>query len=43
MAVDKTVNLEEVRLLEILAERFELSDLEIAAIKQSAEARFRMI
>jgi hypothetical protein len=43
MAVDKTVNLEEVRLLDILAERFELSDLVIAAIKHSAEARFRVL
>ena len=43
MAVDKTVNLEEVRLLEILAERFDLSDLDIAALKQSAESRFRSL
>jgi hypothetical protein len=43
MAVDKTVNLEEVRLLEILAERFDLSDLVIAAVKQSAEARYRAL
>jgi tellurite resistance protein len=42
-AVDKTVNLEEVRLLEILAERFDLSDLDIAAVKQSAEARYRTL
>lgn len=43
MAVDKTVNLEEVRLLDILAERFEHSDLITAAIKLSAEARFRSL
>lgn len=43
MAVDKTVNLEEVRLLDILAERFELSDLIVAAIKESAEARYRAL
>ena len=43
MAVDKTVNLEEVRLLDILAERFALSDLVIAAVKHSAEARFRTL
>ena len=42
-AVDKNVNLEEVRLLEILAERLDLSDLVIAAIKQSAEARYRAL
>ena len=42
-AVDKTVNLEEVRLLEILAERFDLSDLVVAAIKCSAEARYRAL
>ena len=43
MAVDKTVNLEEVRLLDILAERFDLSDLVVAAIKQSAESRYRSL
>ena len=43
MAVDKTVNLEEVRLLDILAERFDHSDLITAAIKLSAEARFRSL
>lgn len=43
MAVDKTVNLEEVRLLDILAERFDLSDLVIAAVKHSAEARYRSL
>ena len=43
MAVDKTVNLEEVRLLDILAEHFELSDLVTASIKHSAEARFRTL
>ena len=42
-AVDKTVNLEEVRLLEILAEKLDLTDLETAAIKQSAEARYRAL
>lgn len=43
MVVDKTVNLEEVRLLDILAERFELSDLVVAAVKHSAEARYRAL
>lgn len=43
MAADKTVNLEEVRLLDILAERFEHSDLITAAIRLSAEARFRVL
>ena len=42
-AVDKNVNLEEVRLLDILAEKFDLSDLDTAAIKQSAEARYRAL
>ena len=42
-AVDRTVNLEEVRLLDILAERFELSDLVVAAIQESAEARYRKL
>ena len=43
MAADKSVNLEEVRLLDILAEQFELTDLATAAIKFSAEARYRSL
>lgn len=43
MAVDKTVNLEEVRLLEILAERLQITELVTAAVKHSAEARLRIL
>ena len=43
MAADRTVNLEEVRLLDILAEQFEMTDLATSAIKFSAEARHRSL
>jgi tellurite resistance protein len=40
---DRNVNLEEVRLLDMLAERFQLDDLITAAIKRAAMARYRYL
>ena len=42
-AADKHVNVEEVRLLEILAERLSLGELFTAAVKYAAEARYRTV
>lgn len=41
-AADDVVHLEEVRFLDLLAEKFDLDELFVAAIKRSAEARYRL-
>lgn len=42
VAADDVVHLEEVRFLDLLAEKFDLDELFIAAVKRSAEARYRL-
>lgn len=42
VAADDVVHLEEVRFLDLLAEKFDVDDLFVAAIKRSAEARYRL-
>jgi tellurite resistance protein len=42
-AADASVHLEELRFLELLADKFELDDLLIAAVKRSAQLRHRKI
>lgn len=40
-AADLTANLEELRFLEMLADRFDLDDMHVAGIKHSARLRYR--